>query len=550
MAMRFDVVVIGGGISGGLSSAAYLQKAGLRVAVVEKRHKVGTFAPTSDPWPGAIMDPHASQNWSTLSPAVEDLELEKYGYKAVYAPAPNGTTHKDGVNVLVYLDPDQTARSFGRLSERDGRTIRRLQTGLLKDAVEIAETLCFTAPETEPDRVMEMAMGLGRYVGIDPDTFSRINGVQLLEELFESDHIRRTLAIFAAHHYAGHILAMGHGSFAVLASFLLICAAGWNIGGIYNVAQSVTRCFLDHGGVILHNCPVQQIIIRDGEAIGVRLADDAAYPGQVIYADKAVISDVGAKLTLDLISEDVMRSIDSRLAAKMKYWKTYYRGGCLSFWILKDRPIWKSERWNPDISRTADFYQAWDSWAQCKEWLLAMQNNERLDGLNAELSDFSAIDPKGRSPEGYIVFRSEEPLPFHLPAEGGPERWDDLREEIAARRNDVMEELAPGFKDKIVKQWIQTPLDVWRYNSAAVGGAIVGGDFSEDQWILTRMPYRMPVKRLYMANSVWPVAATWMAPGYNCACLVAEDLGIRHQPWWRHRPLEWLLRNLPSLIVS
>lgn len=180
---------------------------------------------------------------------------------------------------------------------------------------------------------------------------------------------------------------------------------------------------------------------------------------------------------------------------------------------------------------------------------MAMQNGQRRDGLNAELSDYAAIDPKGRSPEGFVMFRSEEPLPFQLTGEGGPERWDDLREEIAEKRNDAMEALAPGFKDKILHQWIQTPLDVWRYNPSGVGGQIVGGDFSEDQWILSRMPYRTGVKKLYLSNGVWPVAATWMAAGYNCACLVAEDLGVRNQPWWTHRPVEWLLRNLGRLIA-
>lgn len=548
--MKFDVIVVGGGISGGISAAAYLQKAGLKVAVVERRHELGTFAPTAEPWPGVIASLHACQNWAPLSPAVEDLELEKYGLTAIYSPTPQGSTHKDGKNVLVYLDPGMTGRSFGRFSEKDGRTIEKLQGGLFGDAVDLAETLFFRAPEVHPDKVMDCAMGMGKYIDIDPATFSKMSGVQLLEQVFESDHIKQTLAVFAAHNYAGHILAQGQGAFAVIASFFALSASGWNIGGIHTVTHSVTQCFVQHGGTILRNCPVEQIIVQDGEAVGVRLSQDAALPGETIYADKAIVSDVGAKVTLQLIGEDVLRSIDPQLAAKMKYWKTHYRGGCMSFWVLKERPRWKSEAWNSDIAKAADFYQAWDSWDECKEWLMAMQNGYRRDGLNAELSDYAAIDPKGTSPEGFVAFRTEEPLPFDLTAEGGPERWDDLREEIAERRNDVMEELAPGFKDKILKQWVQTPLDVWRYNPSGVGGQIVGGDFSEDQWLLSRMPYRTGVKKLYLSNGVWPVAATWMAPGYNCACLVAEDLGVRNQSWWTHRPVEWLLGNLGRLIAA
>lgn len=63
MALRYDVVVVGGGLSGGLPTAAYLQKAGLKVALLERRHELATFAPTTEPWPGVIMSPHASINW-------------------------------------------------------------------------------------------------------------------------------------------------------------------------------------------------------------------------------------------------------------------------------------------------------------------------------------------------------------------------------------------------------------------------------------------------------------------------------------------------------
>jgi phytoene dehydrogenase-like protein len=37
----FDIVVIGGGVSGGLPAASYLQKAGLRVVIVEANSDLG-----------------------------------------------------------------------------------------------------------------------------------------------------------------------------------------------------------------------------------------------------------------------------------------------------------------------------------------------------------------------------------------------------------------------------------------------------------------------------------------------------------------------------
>ena len=82
----FDVIVVGGGISGGLPAATYLQKAGLDVAVIEARPELGNFCPTHETWPETLDSPHASINFSGNSPAIEDLELES-GTATGSAPA-------------------------------------------------------------------------------------------------------------------------------------------------------------------------------------------------------------------------------------------------------------------------------------------------------------------------------------------------------------------------------------------------------------------------------------------------------------------------------
>ena len=46
--MDSDVIVVGAGLSGGLPAAAYLQKAGLRVLVVEANAEAGTFCCTHE----------------------------------------------------------------------------------------------------------------------------------------------------------------------------------------------------------------------------------------------------------------------------------------------------------------------------------------------------------------------------------------------------------------------------------------------------------------------------------------------------------------------
>ena len=52
-ANRYDAIVIGGGHNG-LVAAAYLAKHGARTVVLEKRHKTGGAADTSEPWPDEL----------------------------------------------------------------------------------------------------------------------------------------------------------------------------------------------------------------------------------------------------------------------------------------------------------------------------------------------------------------------------------------------------------------------------------------------------------------------------------------------------------------
>ena len=120
-----------------------------------------------------------------------------------------------------------------------------------------------------------------------------------------------------------------------------------------------------------------------------------------------------------------------------------------------------------------------------------------------------------------------------------------IRHELLAARNAVMAELIAGWEDIVLDQYGWTPLDTWRLNRAAKFGQVVGGDFSEDQWILDRMPFGA----LYMSNGVWPVGLSWMAAGYNAAGVIAQDAGVRRQQWWKARTCEWYARNLDRLLA-
>lgn len=545
----FDVIVVGGGVSGGLPAATYLQKSGLDVAVIEARPELGNFCPTHETWPETLDSPHAAINFSGNSPAIVDLELEsRYGYRIRTTPVVLGTTHTDGTNCLICYDPAKTAESFGRHAAVDGETIFGIQNRVLEKMVEMNE-LAFYSPHPDVGKFEEILKLCGYVMGRSVDEMSSMTAYELIELTFASDKARQTMICPVALHLQGAPLSRGQGAFAVALSLFYTTAVA--IGGNEALVDALSRCFLDHDGTILVNCPVESIEVRDGKATAVVLADTAAFPGARIEARRAIVSNVGARKTLELVGEQTMASVDSRLAAKMKHWKMDERGSTVTSWLLDGEMPWGSAEYDPLVSKAHLMYKAYDSWQGAKDYVMAMINNDTWSafGNMIEILDYGKCDPNAVSPEGYRVIRGEEAIPYPLRREGGPEAWDGpIRDEMLRRRHDVMEGIAPGFKDRIIDCFQWTPIDIWRINQAAIYGQVLGGDFSEDQWMLDRMPYRAPVGGLYMSNAVWPLGLSWMAAGYNAAQVVAEDLGVRNQPWWNARPVAWFLENIERLL--
>src|SRR5689334_22430717 len=122
---EFDVVVLGAGLSGGLPAAAYLQKAGARVALVEQGIDAGRFYLSYDLLPGARFD-HSPVNFSGLSPAILDLDLASFGYSLQIPDVTLATLDGNGASAVFYSDPAKTHAQLARHSRADGDRLAAL----------------------------------------------------------------------------------------------------------------------------------------------------------------------------------------------------------------------------------------------------------------------------------------------------------------------------------------------------------------------------------------------------------------------------------------
>src|SRR5659263_511683 len=125
MKEEYDVIVIGAGVNG-LACSAYLAKCGLSVGLFEARNEVGTMCETEEAMrPGVRCNLHASAIASWMSPAYEELELERFGYKPCAGNWGYIYPFLDGTALVQHnYDAEKTYNAFKLLNLKDAETFR------------------------------------------------------------------------------------------------------------------------------------------------------------------------------------------------------------------------------------------------------------------------------------------------------------------------------------------------------------------------------------------------------------------------------------------
>src|ERR1700741_639762 len=119
MTNKYDAIVIGGGHNG-LTTAAYLAKAGKKVLVLERRHVLGGAAVTEEIYPGFKYS-LCSYVVSLLRPEViRELELPKYDLEIIPLDS-TFTPLADGNHLFRCGEDNKTRREIARHSTADAK---------------------------------------------------------------------------------------------------------------------------------------------------------------------------------------------------------------------------------------------------------------------------------------------------------------------------------------------------------------------------------------------------------------------------------------------
>ncbi|XP_055894258.1 pyridine nucleotide-disulfide oxidoreductase domain-containing protein 2-like [Biomphalaria glabrata] len=519
---EYDAIVIGAGHNG-LVAAAYLQKSGLKVCVLERRHVIGGAAVTEEIIPGFKFS-RASYVLSLLRPQIiEDLELKKYGLK-IYLRNPSSYTpliEPGGVNgkaksLTISRDHVETARQIAQFSVKDAKafSVYEEQLGRIVSAI---DTLLDHPPLSLPSLIsssfkdkwnslnsVKVLLNSMKSLGKDFPAFYEFMtapAMKILNNWFESEPLKATLATDSV--IGAMISPFQAGSGYVLLHHVMgelegiKGAWGYVEGGMGSVSKAIANCATDHGADVFCNKPVSSILTNNGVAQGVVLEDGTE------IRSKAVLSNATAKITfLNLLPQGSLPESLYKEISSVDYTSPVTKINV----AVSEIPNFIAD---PNLSknqvmphhRSTIHINCEDS-KLIHEAYLHAQLGKVSEKPMMEMVIPSSLDPTLCPAGQHVVLLFTQFTPYHL-SDG--EWTDDKRQLYANKVFSSIENYAPGFTKSIIGYEVLAPPDLEKI-FGLTGGNIFHGALSLDQLYMSRpvtslSNYRSHMTGLYLCGS-------------------------------------------------
>ncbi len=522
-----DAIVIGAGHNG-LTCAAYLGMAGLRVRVVERRGVVGGAAVTEEFHPG-FRNSTAAYAVSLLQPKIiRDLKLHEHGLRIVERRAQNFLPLPDGRYLLT--GEGRSENEIAKFSAKDAARYGAYQAEIGRVANVLRSLVLEAPPNLALRNFGHSARQLGKLAAIGKRLWQddavtaalrllRKSAGDVLDGWFDSDPIKAVLGFdavvgnLASPYTPGSAYVLLHHVFGEVNG--KPGAWGHAIGGMGAITQAMASAAGTHGVRIDVRAAVREVIVERGRAAGVVLDD-----GTAIRA-RAVIANVDPQhLFQTLVPPD---AVPPAMAARMKTWKA----GSGTF------------RMNVALSKLPDFsalpgagdhHTAGIIMAPSLSYMdQAYRDCVRYGWSRAPIIEMlipSSLDDTLAPPGAHVasLFCQHVAPQF---ADGAS--WDEHRETVADLMIDTVETYAPGFKASVIGRQSLSPFDLERIFGLP-NGDIFHGALTLDQLFSLRpmrgyADYRMPLRGLYLCGSgAHPGGGVTGAPGHNAAQAVIADL--------------------------
>jgi beta-carotene ketolase (CrtO type) len=551
---RYDIVIIGAGHNG-TTAAAYLAKCGLSVCVLEERPECGGAQENAEPVAGVHISPHAVGLYGGAAPGWEQLELWKYGARMDWtahdsAYASGGAGRGDilcttGVALPSQKDLEGWVKLGGMLSSPPfTRDLLRAtfwcpphppEVELTADNIPFMQVYKKHLPEVWTKELLEWTY------------------FDLMDEHMETEPWKTMQAFIAWYSgAAGHFEGMGIPAFASVVACTLFTIGVVPMGGIHGYYHALFRCAVAHGAVFRTCCPVDEIIVQDGRATGVRLRDNAVIGGKTIWANKAVLSATDIKQTfLKMIGP---KHLDASFNKRIE--DLSLKGGSIyvnNFHTREQLRVRREFRSQEELEPHGVCYpmDSREIYYEAAADVMGFQGipkmpAERVMWLWAGSTQMfdQTCHKQCTRPNEWVENSFEVYVPPPEYQVEGPDALNKHKAEMDAYMLKAFSQVIENLNsDNIIHHWGMTPWEQEFRNTGMLGGTWYGIRQCRDQWWNERpLPelarYRTPIDGLYLCHqsSAHPGGLCLMAIGYNLMHMLIEDGIAEPGDWWYPSP--------------
>ena len=528
MTRRYDAVIVGAGHNG-LVAAAYLARAGRTVLVLERRPLVGGCVVTEEPWPGFKVSTASYVNSLFRPEIIRDLDLKRHGFAMIPRSPSSFTPLPDGRSLLMGPDKAMTHREVSKFSTKDADNLPKFEAMLERIAAFIEPTLLETPPDpwsSSPRSLARLAKLAWKFRALGADGRAAVEILTgaanpILDRWFESEALKATLSTdaiigaFATPSMPGTAYVLFHHVMGECDGVRGVW--GYVRGGMGALSNAIAQAAQARGAEIRVNAPVSRILVTNGRAMGVVLAD-----GEEIHATR-VVSGVDAHTTFLRLMD--VADLPPEFVASVKQ-IDYASASCKINLALSEPPnftclpgtgVGPQHHGTIHISPTRTYIEkAYD----CAKYGYVSDQPVIEATMPSALDD--TLAPHGQ----HVMSMFTQYFPYALAPDAGT--LEDNKRKYAERCIDIMSEYAPNFRASVLQYQVLAPADL-EATFGLTGGNIMQGTMSLSSLSFMRpLPgyadYRTPVPGLYLCGAAThPGGGVMGACGYNAAREILAD---------------------------